>query len=122
MGSLTFSGNSTTKLVKMKLHMLIVPAMILLIFNGGEVHCRSMKQLLKQVMGKVETIRSHTELLVSNVVLPDITIKIDTAISFNVEIEDIVFTDSVNCQPILLNEVLISTQCSAPIPRQNCLI
>merc|ERR1711872_134578 len=106
---------------KMKMHLLCVPVMILLIFNGGEVECRSLKALVKQVLGKVNTVLTHTEVLLSQ--LRPITIQIDNTIgNFTVEILDITFTDQISCPTISVNQKLAAGNCLNPIPRNDCLV
>merc|ERR1712198_247227 len=108
--------------MKMNMHLLLVHVMVLLIFYGGEVESRSSKKLLKQLLGKIDTVLSHTEILVSQVFRP-ITIQIDTTIgNFPVEIENITFTDTVYCPTVSVNQNFTALECSPSYERYNCLV
>jgi len=95
--------------------------MILLFLNSGTIDCKGLKGAIKGISKKIDTILSHTGILVQDLLLP-ISFQIDSTVAFPVEIETITFTDSVNCGTINVDEVLNTNECSALTPRGNCLI
>merc|ERR1711973_494066 len=109
--------------MKMKMHLPMVPGMIFVILNAGAIECedRGLKALFVEMWNKIDTILTHTGILVSNVLLP-ITVQVEPTISFDVEIGTITFLDSVNCPPITLNEKVSPTNCSPRTARGACLI
>merc|ERR1712198_730460 len=74
-----------------------------------------------EMWNKIDTILTHTGILVDNVLLP-ITVQIAQDINFPIEVGTISFTDPSNCPSIPVDETLSALQCSSQIRRGGCLV